>query len=175
MPEPQPLADHVLSIEINAPVQKVWDEITKLGKIQRALYNTVLEADLVPGGRLRYYSPNKKRVFIVGEVVEVSPPNKFSHTYRFTQKPEPPTLVTWELEETISGCRVTLTHSGWTIEHKAPEKSHAGWKEILGLLKSEIETGDIPFKTKLIYGLMGAMLFMLPKSTKTEEVNRKGW
>ena len=45
-----PLPDHVISIHINVPVQRVWDEITKTGKVQRALYNTVLESDLVPGG-----------------------------------------------------------------------------------------------------------------------------
>ncbi len=49
------------------------------------------------------------------------------------------------------------------------------WQEILGLLKTELETGDIPFKTKLVYGMMGMMMFMLPKSTRTEEVERAGW
>ena len=93
MPD-SPIEDHVLSIEIKTSVQNVWNEITKTGKIQRALYNTVLETDLTPGSRLRYYSPDKKRVFIVGEVVEVDPPTKFSHTYKFTQQDEPPTLVT---------------------------------------------------------------------------------
>jgi uncharacterized protein YndB with AHSA1/START domain len=170
-----PLEDHVLSIEIKAPVQRVWDEITKTGAIQRPLYNTVLETDLTPGSRLRYYSPNKKRVFVVGEVVEVEPPRKFSHTYKFTTWRGPPTLVTWELEEIPGGCRVTLTHSGWTDEHEAPEKSRAGWQEILGLLKAELETGDIPLKTKLLYAVMGRMLFVLPKSTKVEEVERAGW
>lgn len=174
-PPPSPLERHVLSIEIQAPLQRVWDEITKTGQIQRALYNTVLETDLTPGSRLRYYSPNKKRVFIVGEVVEVAAPKKLSHTYKFTQSDEPPTLVTWKLEEIPGGCRVTLTHSGWTEEHKAPEKVKAGWQEILGLLKTELETGDIPFKTKLVYGMMGMMMFMLPKSTRTEEVERAGW
>lgn len=170
-----PIEDHVLSIEIRASVQRVWDEITRTGSIQRALYNTVLETTLTPGSRLRYYSPDKKRVFIVGEVVEVDPPTKFSHTYMFTQNPQPPTLVTWELEETPAGCKVTLTHSGWTTEHKAPEKVAAGWREILGLLKQDIETGQIPLKTRIIYRLMGAFMFMMPKSTKVEHVDRAGW
>src|SRR5215213_7328682 len=78
------LPDHVISIHIGVPVRRVWDEITKTGRIQRALYNTVLDCELRPGGRLRYYSPDRKRVFIVGEIVAVEPPTRFAHTYMFT-------------------------------------------------------------------------------------------
>ena len=175
MTEPTKLPDHVVSIHIGVPRQRVWDEITKTGRVQRALYNTVLETELRPGARLRYYSPDRKRVFIVGEVVEVDPPRKFSHTYMFTTRVEPKTLVTWELQEEKGGCRVTITHSGYTTAHKAPEKVKAGWTEILGILKHELETGDIPGKTKLMYTVMNWFLFMMPKTTRTEEVDRLGW
>ena len=167
--------EHVLSIEIKAPVRRVWDEITKTGGIQRPFYNTVLHTDFEPGGRLRYSSEDGKRVFVVGEIVEVQPPTLFSHTYKFTQREEPFTLVTWQLEETATGCRVTLTHGGFTDQSWKPEKVGAGWQEILGLLKVELETGDIPFKTKVMYGMMNAMMFMMPKSTKAEEVTKRGW
>ncbi len=169
------LPDHVVSIHISVPVQKVWDEITKTGRVQKALYNTVLESELKPGSRLRYYSPDRKRVFIVGEVVEVEPPHRFAHTYMFTMREEPRTLVTWELSEESDGCRVTITHSGWTAEHEAPEKVAAGWTEILGLLKHELETGDIPLKTRIMYRVMGWFMFMMPKATRTEHVDDKGW
>ena len=76
MTAPTTLPDHVISIHIAVPIRRVWDEITKTGRVQRALYNTVLECDLKPGGRLRYYSPDRKRVFIVGKVVDVDPPRK---------------------------------------------------------------------------------------------------
>ena len=167
------LPDHVVSIHIDVPVQRVWDEITKTGGVQRALYNTVLEAELKPGSRLRYYSPDRKRVFIVGEVVAVDPPRRFSHTYLFTMwKRGGPTLVTWELAEERGGCRVTVTHSGWTAEHEAPEKVAAGWREILGLLKQDLETGSIPFRTRLMYTVMSWFMFMMPKTTTVEYVDR---
>ncbi|MEX0906987.1 MAG: SRPBCC domain-containing protein, partial [Gemmatimonadota bacterium] len=134
--------EHVASIHIDVPVERVWSEITKTGRVQRALYNTVLETELRPGARLRYYSPDRSRVFIVGEVVAVDPPRMFSHTYWFTMwKGGGPTLVTWLLEAEAGGCRVTVTHSGWTAEHEAAEKTGAGWREILGLLKQDLETG----------------------------------
>lgn len=181
MNEPQPgplsppgsLPDQVMSIHIDVPRRRVWDSITRTGEVQRALYNTVLETELRPGARLRYYSPDHERVFIVGEVVEVEPPRKFAHTYWFTTwKSGPPTLVTWELEEEAEGCRVTVTHSGWTEEHgKQAEKSGAGWKQILGLLKQELETGDIPTGTKLMYMVMRWFMFAMPSTTKPENAD----
>ncbi len=165
MPELPPGDTHVASIEIAAPLEKVWAEITKTGRVQRPLYNTVLETDLRPGSPVKYYSPDGKRIFVIGRVVEVEPPRRFSHTYMFTTKDEPSTLVTWELEESPGGCRVTVTHSGWTDAHRTADKSAAGWREILGLLKSELETGRIPFKTRLMYGVMDRMMFLMPKST----------
>lgn len=176
MTETPTIPAQVISIHIDVPLERVWDEITKTGRVQRALYNTVLECELVPGSRLRYYSPDKRRVFVVGEVVSVERPRKFSHTYRFTTwKPGPPTLVTWELTEEGNGCRVTVTHSGWTAAHPAPEKSGAGWTEILGLLKQELETGDLPAKAKIMYRLMGWFSFILPKTTRTSYVDEQGW
>lgn len=169
------MQDHVVSIEIKVPRQRVWDEITKLGRVQRAVMNTLLESALVPGAKLRYYSPDKKRVFVVGKVVEVLPPRRFSHTYMFTTRPETPSLVTWELEEIAGGCRVTVTHSGWTDQVKTHKGVGGGWRQILAVLKAELETGDISFKTKLLYGMMGAFMFMMPQTTKTAEVEKAGW
>lgn len=169
------LPDHVVSIHIAVPVQRVWEEITKTGRIQKALYNTVLDSQLTPGSKLRYYSPDRKRVFIVGEVVAVEPPYKFAHTYMMTMNPEPETLVTWELKEEDGGTRVTIVHSGWSSAHKAPEKVAAGWTEILGLLKADLETGGIPLKTRLMYRMMSLFMFAMPKTTKTEYADQQGW
>ncbi len=169
------LKDHVVTIDIMVPVETAWAEITKTGRIQKALYNTVLESTLEPGAKLRYYSPNKKRVFVVGEVVEIEPPSKLVHTYMFTTRPEQPSLVTWELAAIDGGCRITLTHSGWTDQIKTHKGVGKGWLQILGILKRELETGDIAFGTKLMYGIMNLFTFMLPKSTKVEEIEKAGW
>jgi len=164
----------VCSIVIDAPVQKVWDEITKTGGIQRPLYNTMLEVELEEGGSLRYYSPDRKRVFVAGRVLEVDPPRRLRHTYIFAMKPGPATEVTWDLEETPRGCRVTVTHAGWPSE-KLAQKHEAGWNEILGLLKSEVETGDIPTRTKIMYRIQGLFMFALPSTTKREYADEQGW
>lgn len=164
MAEPHGI-EQVVSIDIRAPIERVWREITKTGAVQRPLYNTVLDTDLKPGSPLKYFSPDRKRIFVIGRVIDVDPPRMLRHTYMFTTKDEPPTLVTWTLEPVGDGCRVTVTHTGWTEEHSAPEKTAGGWREILGLLKDEVETGQIPLKTRVMYAVMNAMMWMLPKAT----------
>ena len=100
----------------------------------------------------------------------------FSHTYRMLMNGvEEPTLVTWTLKEENNGTRVTIRHSGWTAAHKAPEKVSAGWTEILGLLKADLETGTLPLKTKIMYAMMSMFMFMLPKTTTKEFVDQQGW
>jgi uncharacterized protein YndB with AHSA1/START domain len=170
------LPDQVLSIDINVPVDKVWHEITKTGAIQRALNNTVLEGALKPGTKLRYYSPSKKRVFVIGEVMEFVPPKKFVHTWKFTMGPDDFfTLVTWELSSVGNATRVKLTHSRWSDEAKSYKNVSKTWAEILRLLKLDLETGDIDLKTKLMYGMFGALEFMLPKSTSVETISKQGY
>lgn len=50
-----------------------------------------------------------------------------------------------------------------------------GWRWILNVLKAELETGDIPLTTKLIYGVFGSLMFLQPKSTRVAEVEKVGW
>ena len=66
------------------------------------------------------------------------------------------------------------THAGWTTEKEA-KKHEAGWIGILGLLKSELETGDISGKTKLLYRIQGLFMFAMPKTTTTEYADEQGW
>jgi uncharacterized protein YndB with AHSA1/START domain len=175
MSQPGKLPDYTFTIEIAAPRQRVWDEITRTGLVQLAMNNTVLESTLVPGAKLRYYSPDRRRVFVVGEILEVSPPKRFSHTFAFTMRDEKPSIVTWELEETEAGCRVTLRHTGWTDQVKTHRDVAKGWREILNNLKRLLETGDIPLGVKATYRIMNALLFLLPKSTRVENVEKAGW
>lgn len=176
MTDPEyPSEERVASIFIDAPIERVWDEITKTGSLQRALYNTVLIGDLAPGSRIRYVSEDNTRVFVVGEVIEVSPPTRFVHTYIMTMHNDPETTVAWDLAEEGGGCRVTVTHTGWTDQHQTADKTAKSWGEILGLLKSEVETGSIPMKTRVSYRLMGLFSFALPKRTSASHADEQGW
>lgn len=163
----------MLSIDIDAPIDRVWREITKQGEICKPMYNCALHVQggkLTPGARLRYSNASGKNTFIVGEVLEVDPPNRLVHTFRLTMQKEKPSTVEWALEPRGpqgKSTRVTLTHR-FVEQAKTNAKIVKTWTEILNLFKSELEAGSIPFKTKASYAMMGAMTFMLPKTTKTE-------
>lgn len=169
------LPDVIHSIEIQAPRERVWQEITRLGQVSDIMFHTILESDLKPGGKLRYWSPDRKNIWIVGEIRELDPPARFVHTYRFTDIPgESETLVTWELSETAGRTRVTLTHSAFTDQAKTHGKVSGGWVSILANLKVVTEGGRIPFKWKAIYLMMDLLGWTMPKSTRAEEVLKAG-
>lgn len=158
------------SIVIDAPVAAVWSELTRLDGRQRPMMDTVLDSTLEPGAPLYYRSPDGKRVFIVGRVVDVDPPYLLSHTQQLTMRDDPPTLVTWRLEEVDGGTRVTLRHTGWLAETKDLEKVDGTWAMILPELKRFLETGDISRKLKLQYALMRAFMWAMPAKTRAENV-----
>jgi uncharacterized protein YndB with AHSA1/START domain len=160
----------VHSIEIAAPIEAVWAELTRLDGRQRAMMDAILESTLQPGAPLYYKSPDGRRVFIVGRVVEVDPPKRLAHTQRLTMRDDPFTLVEWSLEETAGGTRVTLRHSGWPADTRDLHKVESTWASILPELKRVIETGDISTRLKLQYAGMRAFMWALPSRTRTANV-----
>jgi uncharacterized protein YndB with AHSA1/START domain len=157
-------------VEIKAPLKDVWAEITKLRQIQKPMFGTVLDTDFKPGSRMLYRSADGKRVFIIGEVHEFVPPTRFVHTFRFTNLPETPTLVEWNLEEKAGITRVTVTHSKFVDQKKTADSVRTSWVDILNNIKAVVETGDVPFKTRLMLGMMSAFMFMAPRETRRENI-----
>jgi len=168
--EAKGMEDVVFSIDIEAPVQAAWDELTKVGAVQYPMFNAVLETDWTPGSKMLYYKPDRTMVFVVGEVVEVDEPNRFVHTYRFTDLDDDATLVTWDFEAIDTGVRVTVTHSRFTDQTETAKRVGGGWKFILGTLKTVLETKKRPLKARLIYGMMSALSFLQPKKIHTPNV-----
>lgn len=160
--------DKLYSIDIKAPIQRVWDEITKSGKVCRPMYDTVMDGAVKAGSPYRYRSQSGKHVFTKGTILEVDPPRKLVQTFQFTNLNEKPSLVTWTLEETGGITRVTIVHSKFDGEQTV-KAVDGGWPTILSLYKSVCETGTIPFGKKVRAFMMNAMSFMIPKSMSAEK------
>lgn len=165
------MADLVQSIDVAAPIEAVWSEITKLGTVQRAMMDTILQTVLEPGAPLRYVTRDGRRVFIVGTVVDVEPPRRLAHTYRLLTRKDPETLVTWELVPVPGGTRVTVRHTGWPEETPGIGRVDSTWASILVDLKALLEEGDIRISKKLQYVAMRSMLWAMPAATKVENVD----
>lgn len=170
--------EKVYSIDIDAPIVKVFAEITKVNAQSRPMFDTHMRTDLKPGSRYYCESKSGARTFTTGEIVEVTPPGKespaaarFVQTFKFTNLPDDETLVTWELSETSPGrTRVKIVHSQFPGETKTFKAVDGGWPSILGRLKLVCETGKIGMKDRLMFAMMKSMMFMMPKSTLSANV-----
>ncbi len=170
------MRDLVQSIEIHAPIHAVWDEITRLRGVQRPLMDTVLDTSFRRGDPLYYRSPNGKRTFIVGRVVQVEPPVLLAHTQVLTTRDYAPTLVTWRLEAlTPATTRVTVEHTGWADDVKGVDSVDSTWAWILRELKQVMETGSVNRSTALKYALMRAFLWAMPARTRSDRVVVPDW
>jgi uncharacterized protein YndB with AHSA1/START domain len=164
------------SIEIAAPIEAVWAEITKLRGVQRALMDTVLETSFQPGDPLYYKSRDGKRTFIVGRIVEVRPPELLAHTQVLTTRDYAPTLVTWRLSSTATGgTRVTVEHTGWQDGDKGVDSVDSTWAWILRELKNVLENGSVASSTAVKYGVMRAFLWAMPARTRTDRITVPDW
>lgn len=162
------MLEKVYSIDIHAPIGKVWDEITRAGSVCRPMYDTVMDGQFKAGSPYRYRSQNGKHVFTKGTVLEAEPPRRLVQTFQFTNLTEKPSLVTWTLDEIDAGMtRVTIVHSQFDGE-KTMKGVDGGWPTILALYKSVCETGTIPFGKKVRAWMMSMMMFMIPKSMSAE-------
>lgn len=157
------------SIVINAPIERVWGEITKLGELNRALMDSVLETTLEPGSPVLYRSPDGKRVFIVGRILEVEAPRRLAMRWQLTMRKDPPSLVTWRLEAEPAGTRVTVTHGEFAegTKLKGYDKT---WASMLANLKRVIEQGDLDRWTRTQYAVMRRTQFAMPPSTRADRV-----
>src|SRR5216117_1603304 len=61
-----------------------------------------------------------------GEFLEVDPPRKLVHTWQVVGRPGAPTTVTYLLEPTDGGTRLTLRHTGF-VPPAAGANTSAGW------------------------------------------------
>lgn len=163
------MADKVYSIDIEAPVKKVWDEVTSTGRIQRHMFDCVLDNN-TPGRKYLWHCKRGKYAFVRGEIVESTPPSggvggRFVQTFKFTNLPDGYSLVTWEFAAIGQArTKVTVTHSKIDPNGKTFRQVGGGWPSILTRLKSVCETGNIPIKTRLMYLVMRNMSFFLPKT-----------
>ena len=161
--------DALFRIVINAPIDRVWRELTKTDEAQGAVFNAWLHATrLAPGGRMQMRTGTGKHVLVVGEIIEFDPPHRFVHSHRFTQHDDPVCQVAYELKQVAEGVEVTMRIIGIPSGTATAKSMQQGGNMILQSLKSIAETGRPPLGTRLLYVAFGLMEFVLPKRTRSE-------
>ncbi|MBL8519432.1 MAG: SRPBCC domain-containing protein [Betaproteobacteria bacterium] len=159
----------VFRIVINGSIDAVWRELTKQGEPQAAVFNAWLHAQsLAVGQKMQMTTKGRTHVMVVGTVTAFDPPNRFAHTFKFTQLDDPECEVVYDLKQLPAGVECTLTVDRMPVGTKTAKSMQDGGHKILALLKAIVETGKVPFGTRLMYAMMDKMLFMLPKSLRSE-------
>jgi len=161
----------VFRIRIDGPIDAVWAELTKTGSPQPAIFNNVMHTsgEIGPGTTMQMRTKDGKYVGMVGEIIEVDPPRKFSHTLRFTHLDDPACTVVYELEEKDGGTEFTLTVENMPEGTKTAKSMAQGGPMICSTLKAVIEKGRAPLMTRVLFGAVGALApVMTPAKCKTE-------
>ncbi len=159
----------VFEILIRGSIDDVWHEITKTDEIQAAMFNTQLHTDgLKPGGQIRMRTGNGKYTGVVGEVLELDPPNRYAHTFKFTNFDDPPCKVVMDLKQEGDQVRFTMTLLDLPPGTKTAKQMKQGATMILKTLKSVVETGKVPAGTRALYTLFKVLEPLSPKQTRSE-------
>jgi uncharacterized protein YndB with AHSA1/START domain len=155
----------VYRVYIKATPQAVWDAITKPEWSSRYGFGGFVEFDLRPGGAYRALAPDEMKraaeamgspspdVVADGEVIEADPPRRLVQTWRIVMDPEIKaegfSRLTYEIEESQGGARLTVTHDlegmpllAVLVEGgREAEGAGGGWPWVLSDLKTLLETG----------------------------------
>ena len=154
---------------IRASIQDVWDTLTKQGEVLPFFFGTVMHTTgLVPGGLIHMRSPNGKYTAVVGEILDIDPPHRYSMTFRFTNYDDPPCKVTHELKEVEGGVELTLTSEEIPVGSKTERDMKQGGDLIVNTLKGILETGKPPLKTRFILTMIALTSWMTPKRCLAE-------
>jgi uncharacterized protein YndB with AHSA1/START domain len=164
-------ARQVYKVVINAPVEVVWNTLVKTDEVLPFFFGSVCQTKdgLKPGRKLRMVTPDRKIAAVVGEVLEFSPPHRYSHTMAFTQYVgEAPATVTYELKEVPGGTEFSLITTNVPAGTKTEKSMAQGGSFIVQNLKSLVETGKPAFSGKMVMMLNPLMGMMTPKVCKIE-------
>jgi uncharacterized protein YndB with AHSA1/START domain len=130
---------------IAATPEKVWQALTQPEFSRRYFFGLSVEVEPRKGGLFRVLWPDG-RLHIRGEVLDWSPPRRFTCTWvieevkEFAQLPE--CIVAYDIEMSGEAVRLTMTEShSWDIPDAILSGGRTGWPKILSSLKSLLETG----------------------------------
>jgi uncharacterized protein YndB with AHSA1/START domain len=159
----------VFKVVIRGTIDQVWRELTKTDEVQAAMFNSRLHTPgLQPGSPICMRSPSGRFTNVVGNVIEVERPVRYSHTFRFTTYDDPPCSIVYDLREVEGGVEFTLTILDLPVGTKTAKQMLSGGKMIVNTMKSVIETGRPSFGIRLLYALFKVMEPIGPASAKSE-------
>jgi uncharacterized protein YndB with AHSA1/START domain/DNA-binding transcriptional ArsR family regulator len=136
---------HVFATYIRATPEAIWRALTESEFTTRYYHGSTVESAWTAGAPLVYAIDGNP--VIKGTVVEADPPRRlvttFSAVWNEKMAPDPPSRLTFEIEEAGPGvCKLTVVHGGFERRTETYESVVNGWPLILAGLKTLLETGQ---------------------------------
>jgi uncharacterized protein YndB with AHSA1/START domain len=138
------------SVMINAPVEKVWEAVTKPELIKKYFFNTDTHTEWKVGKPIRFTGTyNGKNYEDKGTVLGIEQNKFIQYTYwssmsGIEDKPENYVTVTYRLSEQGEQTRLEVTQENIPDE-KTKEHSEENWKIVLNNLKRMVEgNSEVP-------------------------------
>jgi uncharacterized protein YndB with AHSA1/START domain len=130
------------SVDIAASPERVFraltasDEVVRWWGADEAYKTTGWTADVRVGGRWRAdgRGADGHTFAVEGEFLEVEPPRKLVQTWKPAWDGGHVTTLTYRLEPTATGTRVTVRHEGFAGRPEACQSHTDGWELVLGWL-----------------------------------------
>lgn len=133
------------SIVINAPLEKVWEALTKPELVKQYFFGTNLVTNWEVGSPIFFRGEfDGKQYEDKGTVLVFSPMTALSFNYwsSFSNLPDTPEMrqiLEYVVEETFQGIRVTIKQSNVDTQERA-DHSAKNWDMVLQGLKKMLET-----------------------------------
>lgn len=156
-------------VTIHAPIHKVWAELTRCDSVLPFFFNSRCKTPgLEPGAPIRMLSKDGKYAAVVGDVLEFEPPNRYAHSFKFTNLDDPPCVVRYRLKEVEGGTEFTLINEGVPAGTKSEKYMTSGARFITQNLKSVVETGKATRAGRFQLFLMGLFAPFTPQRCLSE-------
>jgi uncharacterized protein YndB with AHSA1/START domain/DNA-binding transcriptional ArsR family regulator len=141
---PMDTFDHVYSVFILAPPERVWRAITDGDETERYYYGTRVASSWEPDAPLVYTYPDGTTA-ADGKVLEIDPPRRLRMTFHARWDPdvesEGPVEMAWVLDGSGEATKLTVTTSGLKSGSRTADEFAGGIVYIVSGLKTLVETG----------------------------------
>jgi uncharacterized protein YndB with AHSA1/START domain len=157
-------------VVIAAPIETVWNTLVKTDEVLPFLFGSVCDTEggLQVGKPMRMVSRDGRYVIAYGEVLEFTPPTRFSHAINFAMAAdEAPARTTYELREVPGGTELTLISEAMPGTQTA--KMAKSGQFIVDNLKAQAETGKPAFSGSMVLMMAPLMGLFTPERCRAEQ------
>ena len=129
---------------IKTTPEKLWHALTDKAFTEKYWYCCSLTSDWKVGSRMHMDRDGEVKNECV--ILESDPPRRLSYSWQSVfdeeMRKEKPSRVTYVIEPSHDGVKLTVTHEGFAADSKTLPSISTGWPLVLSSLKSILETGQ---------------------------------